>query len=413
MKAEIFSIGHELLMGELTDTNSSWIAARLPALGIQVQWVSIIGDDQQMLTEAFARGLERSDLIITTGGLGPTQDDLTREAVAGAMGETPVVQDEVVQNLERYFQGRGQVMPSHNIKQALLIPSARFITNRNGTAPGWWTERDGKIIINMPGPPGELHPIWEEEVEPKLLELADDEVTITRNIKTMGMSEGAIDEIVGEFFGKENPYLGIYSKADGIHLRIIARSRDAATAKTMIQPVEEAIHQRLGEFIWGYDDETPEQAIGPILKERGLTLATMESCTGGYLANSITERPDSAEYYKGGVMAYSDAIMASNGVPKETIEKHGVVSQETATAMANAVRDSLNADYGIGIAGVLGPSEVEGKPVGLAYVAIVGSDSVKEFELRVPPRRVVIKRRLANQALIELRKLVVASGGAS
>jgi len=229
----------------------------------------------------------------------------------------------------------------------------------------------------------------------------------------MGMSEGAIDEIVGEFFGKENPYLGIYSKADGIHLRIIARSRDAATAKTMIQPVEEAIHQRLGEFIWGYDDETPEQAIGPILKERGLTLATMESCTGGYLANSITERPDSAEYYKGGVMAYSDAIMASNGVPKETIENHGVVSQETATAMANAVRDSLNADYGIGIAGVLGPSEVEGKPVGLAYVAIVGSDSVKEFELRVPPRRVVIKRRLANQALIELRKLVVASGGAS
>jgi nicotinamide-nucleotide amidase len=329
------------------------------------------------------------------------------------MGETPVVQDEVVQNLERYFQGRGQVMPSHNIKQALLIPSAGFITNRNGTAPGWWTERDGKIIINMPGPPGEMHPIWEEEVEPKLLELADDEVTITRNIKTMGMSEGAIDEIVGEFFGKENPYLGIYSKADGIHLRIIARSRDAATAKTMIQPVEEAIHQRLGEFIWGYDDETPEQAIGPILKERGLTLATMESCTGGYLANSITERPDSAEYYKGGVMAYSDAIMASNGVPKETIEKHGVVSQETATAMANAVRDSLNADYGIGIAGVLGPSEVEGKPVGLAYVAIVGSDSVKEFELRVPPRRVVIKRRLANQALIELRKLVVASGGAS
>ncbi len=250
MKAEIFSIWHELLMGELTDTNSSWIAARLPALGIQVQWVSIIGDDQQMLTEAFARGLQRSDLIITTGGLGPTQDDLTREAVAGALGETPVVQDEVVRNLEGYFQGRGQVMPPHNIKQALLIPSATFITNRNGTAPGWWTERDGKIVINMPGPPGEMHAIWEEEVEPKLLELVDDEVTITRNIKTMGMSEGAIDEIVSEFFGKENPYLGIYSKADGIHLRIIARSADAASASEMIRPVEEAIHARLGEYVW-------------------------------------------------------------------------------------------------------------------------------------------------------------------
>ncbi len=190
MKAEIFSIGHELLMGELTDTNSSWIAARLPALGIQVQWVSIIGDDQKMLTEAFAHGMQRSDIIITTGGLGPTQDDLTRESVAGALGETPVVQDWVVRDLERYFQGRGQTMPSHNVKQALLIPSASFITNRNGTAPGWWTERDGKIIINMPGPPGEMHTIWEEEVEPKLLKLVDDEVTITRNIKDHGHVRG-------------------------------------------------------------------------------------------------------------------------------------------------------------------------------------------------------------------------------
>ena len=348
MKGEIFSIGHELLMGELTDTNSSWIASRLPALGIQVQWVSIIGDDQQMLTEAFIQGLQRSEVIITTGGLGPTQDDLTREAVAGALGETPVVQDEVVQDLERYFQGRGQTMPPHNIKQALLIPSASFITNRNGTAPGWWTDREGKIIINMPGPPGEMHAIWEEEVEPRLLKLVDNEVTITRNIKTMGMSEGAIDEIVSEFFGKENPYLGIYSKADGIHLRIIARSTDAASAAAMIQPVEDAIHERLGEYVWGYDDDTPEQAIGPVLKERGLTLATMESCTGGYLANSITEAPDSAEYFKGGVVAYTNAVKIANGVQSETIEKHGGVSQATATAMAKAVRERLGADFGIG-----------------------------------------------------------------
>lgn len=410
MKAEIFSIGHELLMGELTDTNAAWIAARLPALGIQVQWVSIIGDDLQMLTEAFARGLQRSDVIITTGGLGPTQDDLTREAVADALGETPVVQEEVVRDLERYFQGRGQVMPPHNIKQALLIPSASFIPNRNGTAPGWWTQRDGKIVINMPGPPGEMHAIWEEDVEPKLLTLVDDEVTITRNIKTMGMSEGAIDEVVAEFFGKENPYLGIYSKPDGIHLRIIARSSDAASAWAMIQPVEDAIHERLGEYVWGYDDETPEQAIGPLLKARGLTLATMESCTGGYLANSITEVPDSADYFKGGVVAYTDSMKTANGVPAKTIEKHGGVSQATATAMAQAARERLAADFGIGITGVLGPSEIEEKPVGLAYVAIAGAETLREFELRVPPRRVVIKRRLSNQALIELRKMVRAEG---
>jgi len=246
LKAEIMGIGTELLMGELTDTNSSWIASRLPALGIELQWVSIIGDDLPRLTEAFKQGMERSDIIFTTGGLGPTQDDLTREAIAAAFGETPIIQQEVVEDLERYFAARGGAMPQHNIKQANLIPSARFVPNRNGTAPGWWAERDGKIIICMPGPPGENQSMWEEQVEPQLAGLIEDEVTITRNIKTMGMSEGAVDEIVSEFFGVENPYLGIYSKADGIHLRVIARAKDTATAHSMIAPVEKAIHERLG-----------------------------------------------------------------------------------------------------------------------------------------------------------------------
>ena len=222
MKAEILSIGTELLMGELTDTNASWIASQLPPLGIQLQWVSIVGDDLEKLADAFSQGLRRSDIIFTTGGLGPTQDDLTREAVARALGETPTVQQEVIDNLERYFAGRGIEMPSHNIKQAHLIPSARFVRNRNGTAPGWWVENDGRIVVCMPGPPGEMQPIWHEEVAPLLKEMVDEEVTITRNIKTLGMSEAAIDEEISEFFGHENPYLGIYSKADGIHLRIIA-----------------------------------------------------------------------------------------------------------------------------------------------------------------------------------------------
>jgi nicotinamide-nucleotide amidase len=409
LKAEIFSIGTELLMGELTDTNASWIAARLPPLGIQLQWVSIIGDDLGMLTEALSRGLQRSDLLITTGGLGPTQDDLTREAVAGALGETPVVQEEVVRALEEYFQSRGTVMPSHNVKQALLIPSAQFIPNRNGTAPGWWAERDGRFIVCMPGPPGEMQAIWEEEVEPRLRPLVDDEVTVTRNIKTMGLSEGAIDEIVSEFFGQENPYLGIYSKADGIHLRVIARAGNVAAAGTLIQPVEAAIVARLASYIWGYDDETPEQAIGHALKEEGLTLATMESCTGGFLANSITEVPGSRQYYKGGVVAYTDQMKIANGVPAETIIKHGTVSQETTTAMAHAIRERMGADLGIGITGVAGPEELEGKPVGLAYLAIASGSQLKEIELRLPRRRTVIKRRLSNQALIELRKMIASA----
>jgi len=412
LKAEIFSIGTELLMGELTDTNGSWISAQLPALGIQMQWLSIIGDDLNMLAEAFQRGLQRSDIIFTTGGLGPTQDDLTREAVAKALGETPVVQQEVVDNLEKYFQGRGMVMPPRNIKQAHLIPSAQFILNPNGTAPGWWSEQNGKIIVNMPGPPGEMHPMWENQVAPRLRQIVNDEVTITRNIKTLGMSEAAVDEVISEFFGKENPYLGIYSKADGIHLRVIARAKDEASARNMIQPVEDAIVDRLGPYIWGYDDETPEESAGQALHEQGQTLATMESCTGGFLANSITDVAHSSSYYKGGVVAYTNQLKIASGVPAEIIEKHGASSAETAEAMAKAIREKLGADFGIGITGVAGPDSLEGKPAGQIYIAIAGPDEVKGFEMRVPPRRIVIKRRASNTALTELRKMITAMVGA-
>lgn len=406
MRAEIFSIGTELLMGELTDANAVWIAARLPALGVQLQGVSVIGDNVDMLAEAFPRGLRRSDIIFTTGGLGPTQDDLTREAIAKTLGETPVVQEEEVEDLKRYFRARGMAMPAPNIKQAHLIPSSEFLRNRSGTAPGWWVEWDGKVIVAMPGPPGEMRPMWEEEVAPRLREIATGEVTVTRKIKTVGLSEAAVDEAISEFFGVENPYLGIYSKPDGIHLRIIARARDAVTAQALIQPVEDGILARLGPYIWGYDDETPEQAVGDVLRKRGLTLATMESCSGGALANSITDALDSSTYYLGGVVAYSDRLKIANGVPAEAIQRHGTVSQETATAMARAVRESFGADFGIGITGVAGPTELEGKPVGQAYMAIVGANGVKELEFRLPPRLVLVKRRISSTALIELRRLI-------
>ena len=413
MKAEIISIGTELLMGELTDSNAAWIAGRLPALGIQLQWVTIMGDDLAMLTEGFRQGIQRSDVIFTTGGLGPTQDDLTREAVAAAFDETPVVQQEVVDRLSAYFQARGTPMPSHNVKQALLIPSARFLPNNNGTAPGWWAEKDGTIIVTMPGPPVEMQAIFQEEVEARLRERVTGQVTITRNVKTMGMSEGAVDEVMSEFFGHENPYLGIYSKADGIHLRVIARAADEAAARGMIVPVETAIHERLGSYIWGYDDETPEQSLGRSLQARGHTLAVMEFCTGGFLTNAITEAKDAGRHFKGGIVASGSDSLAAVGVPPVILENHGAVSQETANAMAVSALAQLGATYGIGIAGAPGPGELDGRPMGLAYIAIARATAaapqvVKELELRVPPRRITIKRRISNQALIELRKLVEA-----
>ena len=403
----------ELLMGELNDTNAGWIATRLPPLGITLQWVTLVGDDLGQLTHAFQQGLERSDIIFTTGGLGPTQDDLTREAVAAALGETPAVQEDMVEELRKYFLNRGQDMPTHNIKQAWLIPSADFIPNRNGTAPGWWAERNGKIIIIMPGPPVEMQAIFRDHVEPRLKELVTEEVTITRNVKTMGLGEASVDEIMSEYFGHENPYLGIYSKADGIHLRVIARAVDEATARHMIEPVEQAVHDRLGEYIWGYDDETPEQAIAQALQSRGRTLAVMEYCTGGFLTNAITEANDAWKHFRGGIVAFGAESMAASGVPPALMDNHGAVSQEAANAMASSALLQMEADYGIGITGSPGPAELDGRPMGLAFVAIAratvaGPQVIKELELRVPPRRITIKRRISNQALIELRKLVDA-----
>ena len=408
MKAEIVSIGTELLMGELTDTNASWIAGRLPPLGIQLQWVSIVGDDLPMLTEAFRRGMERSDIIFTTGGLGPTQDDLTREAVAAALGEAPVVQEAELENLRQWFRNRGQDMPAHNVKQAHLVPSASFITNRNGTAPGWWAENGGKHIVCMPGPPGENRAMWADEIDARLKTMIDTEVTITRNIKTLGLGEASVDEIVSEYFGLENPYLGIYSKADGIHLRIIARAADEAVAREMIAPVENAIHERLAPYIWGYDDETPELSVGSALVARGMTLATMESVSGGFLANSITEAPDSIQWYRGGSVAYTTDAMIAAGVDADVLSDHGVVSQQTANAMALAAQYSNAADFGIGVTGVLGPQELEGHRPGTIHIAIAHGEDVQEFPLRTPPRRLVIKRRSCNTALTELRKLITA-----
>ena len=406
MKAEIFAIGTELLMGELTDANSAWLAARLPALGIELQQVSMLGDHLATLSTGISRALQGADLIITTGGLGPTQDDLTREAIAAALHETPTVHAETLKEIERYFQQRGRDMPAPNIKQAHLIPSAQFLRNPYGSAPGWWVEKYGKIIVAMPGPPAEMHPMWEEQVAPRLSQIVTGSITLTRTIKTMGLSEAAVDERLAAYFGQENPYLGIYSKADGIHLRMIARARDVATAQTLIAPVEEAIMSQLAPYVWGYDEETPEQAVGIRLLERGESVATMESGTGGYLANSITEVADSAAYFRGGVVASSPTMFLTSGVPPDVLQQYGTVSRESAIAMAQAIRTQLNATFGIGVTGVPGPGEIEGKPAGLAYFAIACADTVHAQEMHVSPRRITLKRRVSNAALIELSKLL-------
>ena len=406
MKAEIFAIGTELLMGELSDTNGSWIASKLPPLGIQVDRITGIGDDLEALTEAFSNGIGNIDFIFTTGGLGPTQDDLTREAIALALGETANVQQEVVVKLQNYFESRGTPMPQANIKQANLIPSARFIDNPNGTAPGWWAEKNGTHIICMPGPPSEMNPMWNNEIQPHLRRLVHDEVTLTRNVKTIGMSESAIDEIMDEFFGNENPYLGIYSKADGIHLRIIARAADQSTAQKLIDPVENAISSRLGDYIWGYDDDTPALCVGRELIQREMTLGIIDCCTGGFLSDNITHIPESASFLKGSIIAPTPILLDKLKLTSDNQEQESYLNPSFAQKASEVIRETLKTDFGLAVIGVLGPNELENTPVGQVHISISTRDQQRNISLKLPPRRLQIKRRASNTALTELLKLI-------
>ncbi len=393
-------------MGELTDTNSAYIAARAPSLGIAIQRMSQVGDDLQLLAGAFAAALERADVVFSTGGLGPTQDDLTREAISSALGEEMQVDPDLLEDLKAWFRYRGADMPPRNTKQATLIPSATTIPNNQGTAPGWWVERQGKIVVAMPGPPGEMYNMWQNQVAPKLKGRVRGQVIITRNIKTTDLAEADVAERIAQFAESENPYLGIYAKHDGIHLRIIGRGSTEEEARALMEPVESGILEIMGPHVWGFDDDSPEGALAQVLTESGLTVATMESCTGGLMASTITDVPGSSAYFRGGIVSYSNEAKIANGVPAETIHDHGAISSQTAEAMAKAARHRLAADIGIGVTGVAGPSEQEGKAVGTVFIALTTEGIVKPVALRLPPRRTVVKYRSVTTALVELTRLV-------
>ena len=410
MHAEIIASGTELLMGEVQDTNSSWIASQLPSLGLELRQVSLVGDDLEHYAEVLQRSWKHSHFTFTTGGLGPTQDDVTREAIARVFGETPTVDGAQLEVLKGYFKARGTEMPTTNLKQAWLIPSATSIPNRMGTAPGWWAEKNGHAIIAMPGPPRELHDIWQREVAPRLAERVKGSVTLTRTLKTIGLSEALVDEMATPVLGVANPYVGTYARPDGIHLRIIARAASQAEARALMLPVELKLRDTFHDSIWGADDETAESMVGSLLRQRGLTLATMESCTGGMLADAITDVAGSSTYYRGGIVAYTNELKIASGVPAALIEQHGAVSLEVAGAMAEAARLHLRADFGVGVTGVAGPDALEGKLPGTVYIGIAHAGGNEVSAHRFPSNnRQLVKRRATVMALLTLRKAILSS----
>lgn len=410
MKAEIIAIGTEILLGEIVDTNSRYIASRLPALGIDVYFTATVGDNLARISDVLRLSLERADVVITTGGLGPTEDDLTREAIAAVLGEELRIDPDEERRLREFFASRGVPMPERNVKQAAIIPSGRFIPNPRGTAPGWWVEKQGKIVIALPGPPVEMTRMWDVEVEPELRKRSGGGVLVTRTLKTAGLGEGHVDELISPLLKSANPTIGVYARPDGVHVRIAAKAPSEEEAWRLIRPVEEEARRLLGTFVWGADDDTFEGVVGDLLRQRKLTLGVMESCTGGLLSDLITNVPGASQYFRGGLVAYQTELKIRWGVRPEIIREHGVISAECARDMARAARAFFGADVGIGITGVAGPDPQEDKPVGTVHVAVDAPFAPPQsVSYTFAQSREAIKRRAATTALTLLRRIFIES----
>ncbi len=375
MRAEIISCGTELLLGHITDTNATYLAQSLASLGIDLYFVSQVGDNQGRIVETLRRAWERSDLVIMTGGLGPTEDDLARESISALLGETMQVDPELEAELRGMFAARHSTMPERNIKQATLIPSAQALPNPRGTAPGWWVEKEGHIIVAMPGVPREMYRMWEQEVIPRLSPYTGG-LIFTRILRVWGLGESAVEERLDPVIHSNNPTVATYAKADAVDVRVTAKAETHEKAEQQVAEMEARVRQTLGHHVFGVDKDTLQGVIGKYLTERRQTLGVMESLTGGLLSSTVTDVPGSSNYFVGGLVTYNTDLKAQMGVPREILEQYGAVSEEAACAMAHAARKRLDTDFGLGITGVAGPDKQEGKPVGTVYIAIKGPEGV-------------------------------------
>ncbi|MBV9323264.1 MAG: competence/damage-inducible protein A [Chloroflexi bacterium] len=399
MRAEILSIGTELLLGQIVDTNANYLAQQLPPLGLDLFYVSQVGDNLTRLAAAFRQAVDRSDVIITSGGLGPTEDDLTREAIADVFGEQPRVVPELEAHLREFFTRRGRPMPERNVKQATLIPSASVLPNPVGTAPGWWVERDGTVIASMPGVPHEMHKMWEEQVQPRLAQRISGGAIVSRILKLIGIGESNAEEVVGDLTHSINPTLATYAKPDGIHLRLTAKAATRAEAEALLDAFEPRVRARVHEWLYGTESDTLPLVVGAMLRERGLKLATAESATGGQLASLITEAPGASDYFVAGYVVYSAQAKRALGVSAETLERHGTVAQATTQALAAAARQRAGADVAVATTGNAGPGASEDKPVGVLHVVVDLDGHQLCSETRYSTTRTEYKRRGALDAL--------------
>jgi nicotinamide-nucleotide amidase len=408
MRAEIVSIGTEIMLGEIVDTNAAFIASQLPEFGIDLLYVSQVGDNPGRLQEVLARAWERSELTLVSGGLGPTEDDVTREAAAAVLGEKVHVDDEQRILLEKRFGARSSDLVKRNMKQAWLIPSASAISNPRGTAPGWWVERDDHVLVLMPGPPAEMTFMWEQQIAPKLEERASS-ILVSHTLKTAGLGESTVDQMLDDLLDGMNPSIGIYARRDGVHVRLSAKADTREQAWRLIHPLDKQVRNILGPHIWGEDEDTLAAGIGRLLRNRSLTLAVMESATGGAIGSAITDVAGSSDYFKGSLVTYVTPAKVAHGVPAEVPEMHGVISRETAEAMAQAAREQLGADLGIGLTGIAGSEEIEGQSPGTMHIALTDGERSEYQTYSYYQGRDAAKRRATTVALDLLRRYLLDS----
>ena len=409
--AEILAIGTEVLLGDLVDTNTAWLSGQLAALGVSVYRHITVGDNKQRIVTALLEAASRADLVITTGGLGPTSDDLTNECVGLAARRKMVEYSEARRHVDEMFARFGREPTSSNYKQALFPEGSRLIPNPLGTAMGALLELDGALVATFPGVPIEMKRMFEETLEPLIKSRTDGSI-VSRTLWFTGIGESALAEKVQDLLDASDPTVAPLAGQGKVRLRVTARAATFEEAEKRIEPVAEEILNRLKEYYFGEDDETLEGAVGRLLTEKGATLALAESCTGGLLAKRLTDRAGSSAYFVEGLVTYSnEAKERLLGVPHELLVEYGAVSEPVARAMAEGVREDADTDYGLSITGVAGPDGgTEEKPVGLVLVGLSDASGTvaEKLDLSAWRRsREAIRERSANRAFDLLRRRIL------
>lgn len=368
---EILSVGTEILLGDILNTNSKYLSVQLAKLGISVLRHTTVGDNPERLAAALRTALGRSDLVIATGGLGPTADDITRDICCEVMGFEMKLDSGIAEKIKSYFVSKGLEMPETNLRQAYVPVGGDVFENNHGTAPGLGLKKDGKCVVILPGPPYEMAPMYHESVVPYISEYSEGAI-VSHTVRTMGIGESAMAETVADLLDNANPTVAPYAKKGEALLRITAKGENEEEAEKLCGPVIDEVCKRLGSCVYGIDSESIEQRVVELLKEKNLTLATAESCTAGYIPKRITDIAGASAVFSFGAITYSnEAKNKFLGVRQETLDAYGAVSEQTATEMAAGIRRVTGADIGISVTGIAGPgSDGTNKPVGLCFIAI-------------------------------------------